>query len=274
MTIIQPPRPRPTAGQRRDVPVPSSEWAYFLDMDGTLVDLAPTPDSVTVDASIRAMVAHLEVRAGGALAIISGRSVADIDALFGRSRLAIAGQHGLERRNASGVVHMLAHDAPALQRSREFVTQRLARHPTLLLEDKGQSLALHYRGATALAGFAHRLMRAAGRLAGSAYHVQSGKQVVELVPTVADKGGAIRAFMSEPPFRGRVPVFIGDDRTDESGFASVNELGGISIKVGRGRTLARWAMPNVEAVRTWLLTVRPPVDAFSFQTATSIDADS
>jgi trehalose 6-phosphate phosphatase len=240
--------------------MPSAAWAYFLDMDGTLVDLAPTPDSVIVDASIRAMIDHLNAATGGALAIISGRSIAALDAMFGPTHLAIAGQHGLERRMPSGEVHVLSHDASALQRGRDFITQRLVQHPALILEDKGQSLALHYRGASALAGFAHRLMRAARHLAGSGYHLQSGKRVVELLPEGADKGGAIRAFMSEPPFRGRVPMFIGDDRTDESGFAFVNSLGGVSIKVGQGPTQARWSMPHVGAVRTWLLTVRPPVD--------------
>ena len=98
-------------------------------------------------------------------------------------------------------------------------------------------------------------MKSAAQIAGSGYHLQRGKCVVELVPDTADKGEAIRAFMSERPFEGRVPVFIGDDHTDEAGFAFVNSIGGISIKVGRGRTQAHWSMPNVDAVRTWLLTL-------------------
>ena len=243
---------------RPGVPAASPQLAYFLDFDGTLVELAPTPWSVTVDESIRAIVAHLAASSGGAFAIISGRSIADLDAMFGPARLPIAGQHGLERRTASGEVLTSRHDPRALQDVRTFLATQLARHPGLVLEDKGLSMALHYRTKPQLGAFAHRLMKSASWIAGSGYQLQRGKCVVELLPDATDKGDAIRAYMSEPPFQGRVPVFIGDDRTDEAGFSSVNALGGISIKVGRGRTLARWSMPDVEAVRTWLLALASP----------------
>jgi trehalose 6-phosphate phosphatase len=128
-----------------------------------------------------------------------------------------------------------------------------ARHPGLLLEDKELSLALHYRRQPALGSYVHRLMRTVQAQIGPDYTVQLGKRIVELKPSGKDKGQAVTEFMSETPFSGRVPVFVGDDATDEHGFAVVNTLGGYSIKVGGGRSHARWRLPDVEAVRSWLV---------------------
>src|SRR5207244_6366581 len=127
-----------------------------------------------------------------------------------------------------------------------------ARHDGLVFEDKGYSMALHYRLAPRLASAAHAVVREAARTAGSGMEVQRGKMVAELKPAGHDKGRAIEAFMRERPFAGRVPVFLGDDLTDEHGFRVVDRLGGHSIKVGHGSTVARWRLPNPAAARTCL----------------------
>lgn len=128
----------------------------------------------------------------------------------------------------------------------------LARHPGLLLEDKGLALAVHYRQVPTLAGYLHRLLQRLAALAGEPLQLQKGKRVVEVKPLGFDKGTAIEEYLAEPPFQGRRPVFIGDDVTDEHGFAVVNRLRGLSVKVGAGPTQARYRLPDVAAVRAWL----------------------
>jgi trehalose 6-phosphate phosphatase len=127
-----------------------------------------------------------------------------------------------------------------------------ARHPGLFVEFKGESIALHYRNAPRLAGYAHRLMRSLRERHAPDFAIRKGKRVVELTHHTADKGEAIRKLMKTEPFKGRIPVFLGDDVTDEAGFAVVNQLSGISIKVGHGRTVAAWRLGDVSAVRQWL----------------------
>ena len=227
-------------------------FAYFLDIDGTLVDLADTPCAVELDPALPDLVEALYQSSGGALALITGRSIADADRLFQQRRLPIAGQHGHERRSADGTVTQHRVSPRALDGARHAARAVVARHPQLLLEDKRLSLALHYRRAPHLAALAHRTMHKAQGLLGDQYSVHRGKRVVELTPAGRDKGLAIRAFMREAPFRGKPPVFIGDDVTDEHGFAMVNRLGGDSIKVGPGPTVAGWRLPSVSAVLAWL----------------------
>lgn len=238
--------------RRTSVPSPRMDWAYFVDLDGTLLEIATRPEGVHVDAELRDTVSALSSCTGGAVAIITGRPVADVDRLFPDLRLAVAGQHGLERRTARGELQRHPVPGMALGHARETLGAVVRRHPALRLEDKGLSLALHYRQAPALASYAHRVMRQLQERLGPAYGVQRGKRVVELKPAGRDKGAAIRDFMSEIPFRGRRPVFIGDDATDEYGFDVVNQLGGVAVKVGRGRSAAPWRMPDVTSVRHWL----------------------
>jgi trehalose 6-phosphate phosphatase len=188
----------------------------------------------------------------GAIALITGRSIADADRLFPRRRLPIAGQHGHERRSANGVLTQHRVSTRTLDPARLALRSIVERHRKLVLEDKGLSLALHYRRAPHLASLAHRRMHGAQALLGDHYSVHRGKRVVELTPAGKDKGLAIRAFMREAPFRGKRPVFIGDDVTDELGFAMVNSLQGDSIKVGPGPTSAGWRFPSVSAVLGWL----------------------
>lgn len=243
---------RRLASRPNQLPVPLSSWAYFFDIDGTLVDIAPSPSEIVLERILRSLVLQLYDAAGGALALISGRSIADVDSIFGHSHLPVAGQHGLERRGRTGKI--TRHDimSEKLDFARSRLAEAIAQHPDLLLEDKGLSLALHYRAAPSLASFAHRTMRAVVAALGPEFAVQSGKRVVELKPSGKNKGKAVREFMREEPFFGRLPVFVGDDITDEHGFIVVNELGGHSIKVGGGPTTARWRLANVRAVQSWL----------------------
>lgn len=167
-------------------------------------------------------------------------------------RLPLAGQHGLERRDAAGRLWIHAAPPTAKCAIKEALAPVLARHPCLLLEDKGLTLALHYRQAPHLAAYAHRLMVRLADAAEAGLEVQRGKRVAEVKPSGIDKGTAVAEYLNESPFRGRRPVFIGDDLNDEHGFAEVNKLDGISIKVGKGGSCARYHLPHVAAVRGWL----------------------
>ena len=233
-------------------PPPRLDWAYFLDVDGTLIDIADTPDAVHVDDALLALIARLQRASGGAVALVSGRALSFLDHRLGALHLPLAGQHGLERRDASGRVWM--HAAPPAARSaiKAALAPVLARYPGLLLEDKGLTLALHYRLAPQLAAYAHRLMARLAAAANAGLEVQRGRRVAEIKPAGVDKGAAVAAYLAEPPFARRRPVFIGDDLNDEHGFAEVNRLDGISIKVGKGASCARYRLADVAAVRRWL----------------------
>ena len=233
--------------------------ALFLDIDGTLLELAPTPESVRVDAKIAALLPELAQRLGGAIALITGRSMADADRLFRGLSLPIAGQHGLERRAADGSLHRQLPSLFGLERLRRDLRKFVARHDGLVLEDKGATLAVHYRNAPRLASHVHRTLRtrlAAALANETGWKLQPGKGVLEVKPDGRDKGTAILEYMEEPPFAARLPVFVGDDRTDEFGFIAVTIAGGWAVKVGRGTTNATYRLPNVAAVRKWLSALR------------------
>jgi len=206
---------------------PLSRAAVFLDVDGTLLDLKPDPREVVSHAALREMLQQLRSACDGALALISGRAISDLDRIFSPLKLHAAGAHGgqlrLPEREWALNPHLMDH-ARAPLRSYE------AQHPGLLLEDKGVSLAVHYRHRPELEAEIERLM--AKLCPRGEITLQRGKHVVELRPAICDKGTAIAAFMQEPVFQNREPVFFGDDLTDEAGFAKVNELGGVSVRVG------------------------------------------
>jgi trehalose 6-phosphate phosphatase len=197
----------------------------------------------------------LHAATGGAVALVSGRAIDDVDRLFPGGVLPIAGQHGLERRAAAGVTTRVPVHAEALAHARARLAELAARHEGLLLEDKGMSLALHYRAAPQHEALVHDVVRGAAGALGNDWLVQRGKMVVELRPAGADKGAAIAAFLADAPFAGRVPVFLGDDVTDEHGFEEVNRLGGHSIKIGEGASAARWRLRDVREVERWLAEV-------------------
>lgn len=227
-----------------------SAWAVFLDVDGTLLDLAERPEKVELRPGlIRTLEA---LRRVVPVALISGRRIADLYRLFAPLRLPTAGQHGAERCGADGQAHRTVVAETALARARAHLLAWAHDHPGILLEDKGLTLALHYRGAPHLEAEAARVLRETLQWLGDGFMFGSGSMVYEIRPRGSDKGRAITEFMHEPPFAGRVPVFVGDDITDEDGFAVVNRLGGHSIKVGAGPTAARWRLADVIQVLTWL----------------------
>ena len=233
-------------------PDPQAGWAWFFDVDGTLVAIAARPSAVRVHRATHDVLRDLRVHAGGAVALLSGRAIADLDRLFPRANFPAAGQHGAERRSATGRLTCAVHPGRELVETRIRLREAVATHDGLILEDKGVSFALHYRLRPALAAWAHRLIRREQHRLGPGYRVLRGNRLVELRPAGTDKGTALCAFLEERPFRGRTPVFLGDDVTDEDAFRVVNRLGGYSIKVGPGRTSATFRLADTTAVRAWL----------------------
>jgi trehalose 6-phosphate phosphatase len=234
------------------VPDLCADWAFFLDVDGTLLDYAPTPDSVVADARTRRLIERLQSASDGAVALISGRAASDLDRLFSPLRTAVAGQHGVERRDAGGGWHRHALPEHGLRAAAQELSLMAASHPGLVFEDKGLNLAVHYRLAPSLGADVERLMRRLLGELGPQFELQGGKMIWELKPSGRDKGMAVQEFLQEPPFAGRAPVFIGDDLTDESAFQFVNQFGGVSVKVGPGTSSARFRLLDAESVRRWL----------------------
>jgi trehalose 6-phosphate phosphatase len=233
------------------VPRLPADPGFFLDIDGTLLDIAERPQLVRIDDDLGHLLATLRDASGGAVALISGRSVAEIDRLFGRN-FCVAGQHGAERRDAAGKKHQHRVPLAGLRKAHERLRLMAAEHPALVLEDKGMNLALHYRLAPELGASVHEALHRLVEELGDDFELQSGKMVMEIKPSGKDKGTAIAEFLEEAPFQGRLPVFIGDDLTDEFGFELINRVGGCSVKVGEGSSAAHWRLPNADAVRAWL----------------------
>jgi len=244
--------PRPSRFVRPPPPPLAKDCALFLDIDGTLADLANVPDAVRIDQELAVAMPKLAQELGGALAIITGRAITSADVLFPEFKLPMAGQHGCERRDAKGSIHLHAPRKDTYARLCKLLRGLAKRHPQLLLEDKGAAIALHYRALPELESHLHKTLMEELR-EGEGYVLQPGKMLLEVRPEGRDKGTAIDDFMTEMPFAGRLPVFVGDDLTDEHGFATVERLGGWTIKVGTGRTVARFRLPDVAAVRRWLL---------------------
>ena len=242
-------------GRRRPPPLLHTD-ALFLDIDGTLLQLAETPDSVDIDPFLGMALTETAVILGGALALITGRSIRDVDVLFPGLALPCAGQHGCERRSGDGALNLHASDQKTLDRLRDLFTHFAARHPGVLVEHKGATLALHYRAVPGLAGHVHRTVQHAMEDV-EGWTVEGGKRLVEIRPGGRDKGRAIQDFIAERPFAGRRPVFVGDDRGDEHGFRIVEKAHGIAIKVGPGPTSARYRLPDVDAVRAWIAALQP-----------------
>lgn len=230
-----------------------SRTALFLDFDGTLVDFAETPDAVEVPVALRALLLDLNEHLSGALALVSGRSIESLDSLLKLPQLSAAGGHGAEWRIQEGEVQRAAEvNVEALVRVREKLAPLAAEH-ALLLEDKGHSLALHFRSRPSVEAPLDDFI--AAEIQGlPGIRVISGNCVREIQAGGIDKGMAVARFMHSPlsPFRGRIPCYIGDDTTDEDAFAWVNEHAGRSVKVGEGETLARERLLGVEQVHDFL----------------------
>ncbi|WP_041675758.1 trehalose-phosphatase [Ramlibacter tataouinensis] len=220
--------------------------ALFLDFDGTLVDIAPQPEAVVVPAGLIDTLQTLHGYLEGAVAVISGRPIAQIDEFLTPLRLPAAGVHGAERRRADGELLLLA--TPPLRQVEDAARALVGQHPRLRLELKRGSVALHYRQAPELESrCVQALQEAVDQSPGLT--LLRGKMVVEAKPGGASKGRAIEEFLQEPPFLGRTPVFIGDDITDEVGFSTVQRLGGLGVKVGEGASVAWQRMANPAVMR-------------------------
>lgn len=232
-------------------PVIDGNSALFLDIDGTLLDLAPTPETVVVPASLKASLAHLHAALGGALAFISGRSLAGIDRLFAPLVTAAAGSHGVEIRGADGRMTALAPRIP--EDVRAFFQSLADDHPGVMLEDKGYALSLHYRAAPdARPALEAALEEERAALAAANVGLLPGKAVIDARPMGIDKGVGLRTLLGQPPFAGRRVLFGGDDITDMDVFRILPELGGHGFSVGRRFAGAEYIFPTPAAVRDWL----------------------
>jgi trehalose 6-phosphate phosphatase len=224
--------------------------ALFLDFDGTLVELADSPDSIAVPAGLEPLLERLAERLGGRLAIVTGRALDDLQRHLGSSAAVLSGSHGAELRYPDGRC-ITVEAPPGLESAREAVRRFAGDSAGLLVEDKPAGVALHYR----LAPERERAVGdfLAGLAVGTGLALQRGKMVAELKPAGADKGAALRRLMAEPPFAGARPVFVGDDLTDEHAFEAAAALGGAGVLVGPARASAAcWRLDGVAEVTAWL----------------------
>jgi trehalose 6-phosphate phosphatase len=204
-----------------------------------------------VDPALKQLLTQLRSAANGAVALVSGRTLADLDRLFDDLRLPLAGLHGCERRDARGELHVAPVAIEQLADVRAGLKRLVARHEGLFLEDKGAGLALHFLRARELE---HELRAEVALLAAPLvpkFALLDGHAVIEIKPAAHTKDSAVSAFMEEEPFRGRQPIFIGDDTTDYGGFAAVRRFGGLAIAVGP-RVKSEWWLPGPADVRQWL----------------------
>lgn len=224
--------------------------ALFLDLDGTLVEIAPRPEAIRVTSALKALLVRARNGLRGKLAIISGRSLADLDRHLGVALGLAAGTHGAELRGAGARIH-----APEWHRALARMRLALSRSDTtgLLIEDKDIAIAIHYRDRPERQEEVLALARHLAALSDGLFAVQRGRMVAELKPAGFDKGSAVQAFLEEPVFAGARPVFIGDDLTDEAAFQACAALGGYGVLVGEPRqSAARYGLRDVEAVHRWI----------------------
>jgi trehalose 6-phosphate phosphatase len=228
-------------------------YALFLDIDGTLIDLAPSPDAIRVPSELPSMLDRLSRKLGGALALVTGRALPYADRLFEPYHFPIAGLHGVERRSAGGLI-CRSTPTPAFEEAKRELARAVKAWPGALFEDKLAAVAIHYRQAPAYAMEIDVTMQAALAAIGAGYELQRGKMVVEIRPDSADKGRAVQAFLGETPFTGRIPAAIGDDVTDEAMFKAVNARGGASIRVVEtpADTVAQYRLPSPQSLRAAL----------------------
>jgi trehalose 6-phosphate phosphatase len=228
-----------------------SRIAFFLDFDGTLVELAERPDAVRLAARTRDALTRLVDVTQGALAIVTGREIADVDRFVAPLRLPVAGVHGLTRRDMAGHNYAAPLAADFLLHAEQMLPPLVLGQPGLLLERKSNAVALHYRNRPDLESVCAEVM---DRLAAAYPGIQitRGKMVIEAKPSVANKGTAIVDFLTEMPFTGRQPLFAGDDVTDEDAFDAVNRLGGLTIKIGPGDTVAHHRAGDTKSFLDWL----------------------
>ncbi len=243
--------------RRQGLPEPEMDWAVFLDVDGTLIEIAATPDKVEIPPDMVGAVSGLQEVLGGAVAIVSGRPLVELDGLMKPLVLPAAGLHGLECRGPDGSMMRDDRQAARLETVRRALARFAASHPGVFVEDKRLALALHYRAAPEAADEAKDLVNRLVAENDDTLGAVPGKMVVEIKAAHTNKGAVVEAFMKQPPFAGRKPVFIGDDYTDEDGFRTANRFGGLSIRVGPPppgvpETTAHWECAGVRDLITWL----------------------
>jgi trehalose 6-phosphate phosphatase len=231
-------------------PLDPRRHALFLDFDGSIVDFAPTPDTIVLMPGTIGLLENVSRRLGGALAVVTGRRIADVDRHLAPLLLPASGVHGREFRPRPGYER----DDPiptAIEQARSCLKAALRTNDPIMLEDKGSSLVLHFRmhpeereRARSLADDAVRGL--------DTLHVMSGHAIFEILQRGITKGRAIRRFMRRPPFAGRIPVFVGDDATDEDGMRAAAAEGGFGVKIGPEETAAAYRLPDTEAVHKWL----------------------
>jgi trehalose 6-phosphate phosphatase len=229
--------------------------ALFLDIDGTLLEFERHPDLVRATDGLIVLLQSISSALGGAVALISGRPLADIDRVFAPWQPFAAGGHGAEVRGSAGT-RLHQPDADQLSHVRQSLDDAVVELAGAWVEDKGYGFALHYREAPQHEA---EVVRLAHRIAAASHdtlEVQPGVFVQELRPAAFDKGLALDELMTQPPFADRRPVVVGDDRTDEFAFAAAHRYGGISVLVGsRDDTVAQYRITDPEAVRGWLTEI-------------------
>lgn len=225
--------------------------AFFLDFDGTLVELAERPDVVRLTERTRDALSRLTDATGGAVAVVTGREIADLDEMLAPLRLPAAGVHGLTRRTLTGESLAAPIDEDFLRHAELLLAPLVLSEPGLLLERKSNAVALHYRARPDLETACRDVMDELAAVT-RGIQIKRGKMVFEAKPALADKGTAILDFLKEAPFAGRRPFFAGDDVTDEDAFAAVNKLEGITVKIGPGTTIANYRAEGTRSFLDWL----------------------
>jgi trehalose 6-phosphate phosphatase len=227
--------------------------ALFLDFDGTFVDFAPTPDSVKLRLGSRELLERISLRLNGALAMVTGRRVKDLDHFLKPLELPASGVHGQEFRPTPGDLRVQP-ATPDFDVARRRLSRLILPNDPLLVEDKGGALVLHYRQRPDQRRRAEELAKdAVGGL--DDLFVVEGHKIYEIRERAINKSIAIRLFADQAAFRKRLPVFVGDDTTDEDGLRAAAKAGGFGVKVGAGVTEAAYRLPDVTAVHGWLATL-------------------
>lgn len=232
--------------------LPLTEYAFFLDFDGTLVEHVTIPDKVVVGANVIPILKKLQQQTNHAVALVSGRSIQELDQFLSPLQFAASGSHGAEIRHFNGEILSVAKAPKSLIDAQNQLEKFIASNPGLILETKPFGIAIHFRQAPHLSEQVRIMAEKICALTPAELAIQAGKMIYELKLNGVDKGRAINTLLTQAPFVERKPVFIGDDLTDEDGFKTVNQLDGLSIKVGEGETHAQARFANVRQCLAWL----------------------
>jgi len=244
------------SGERTPPTLDPKRHALYLDFDGTLVEFAPEPDAIVLRPGTAALLEKLNAKLGGALAIVSGRKLDDIDRHLAPLALAASGVHGQELRHAPGGPRADVTPPAELEMVRRRLRRALKPGDPLRLEDKGGALVLHFRQHPDQRERAEALARDAAEGL-KALHVVPGHGIFEVLARGVNKGRAVALLAARAPFAERVPVYVGDDRTDEDAIRAVQQVGGFGVKVGAGETAARYRLADVDAVHAWIAKIAP-----------------